>query len=525
MNAFVASTEGLDALVRVTAPCGQLIGRKRGTKRGTKRDEVAVFKGIPYAQPPVGVLRWRPPQRMTRWEGERLALEFGPAPIQHLPSRSSLMYRLNHDDANALVMSEDCLYLNVWTPSVERDTNLPVLVWIHGGANRTGHGGQALFDGSRLAARGMVVVTVNMRLGALGFLSLPQLAEEDAHGASGNYGVQDVVAALEWVQENIAAFGGDSSRVTIAGNSAGAAMVTHLMAAPSARGYFRAAIGQSLSAIFRPELRMTPHHVAAEAGLAAMSSLATSLDALRDLPATAFLHTPPQNVVIDGRLLTEDTVDVFMDGRQARVPLLVGWNADEGSLYATQQALQELRLAHLDAHARAVLEAAYAGVDGEWAGEARRRLVGDRRFAYPVWRWARTHAETSGAPTWAYEFDHRLPLPDRLAPPPDGGDEYGAFHTAELPYTWDNLAARPWAWSDADHEVARCLADTWTRFVVSGDPNGQALPLWPSFDLSKQQHLMRLGAHPEPIGTPRRQAFEVFDQLYFSAVRSRGANQ
>lgn len=497
---------GTGTLVRVSADAGWLAGRRCGA--------VSVFKGIPYAVPPVGALRWKPPQRRQHWDGERLALELGPAPIQELPLRSTLMYRLNHDEPQPLVMSEDCLYLNVWSPSPSRGVNLPVLVWIHGGGHKSGHGGQDLFDGSNLSARGMVVVTVNMRLGALGFLSLPGLAAEDPLGASGNYGVQDVVAALEWVQDNIAAFGGDPARVTVAGNSAGAATVTHLMAAPAARQLFRAAIGQSASGIFRPERRMPTQH---EAGQQAMSWLNAPVDRLRELPETAFLHIPVQGVVVDGRLLVEDTTDVFLDGRQAGIPLLAGWNADEGSLYsspAAAAALQDLPGAISAQHLPK--EIYPLGSDARGLAGAR-ALVGDRRFAYPVWRWARTHAETSGAPVWLYEFDHSLPLPEDLPLPPDGGSAYGTFHTSELPYMWDNLAARPWAWSDADHGIARQMADAWAHFVIHGTPHGTGMPAWHAFNAMDENHLMVFGETIKPGSARRREAFDLFDAIYLHA--------
>ncbi|RJF95585.1 carboxylesterase/lipase family protein [Noviherbaspirillum saxi] len=503
----VGSDFDVGAFIHISTASGSLVGRRRGA--------VIAFKGIPYAKPPVGALRWRPPQRAPRWQGVRPALDLGPAPIQELPPRSSLLYRLNNDDSRALVMSEDCLYLNVWSPEPSPGTNLPVLVWIHGGANKTGHGGQDLFDGSRLAARGIVVVTVNMRLGALGFLALPELAAEDSKGASGNYGAQDVVAALDWVQDNIASFGGDVTRVTIAGNSVGAATVTHLMAAPAARGLFRAALGQSLSGIFRPELRMATQAEAAERGRTAVSSLGRSIEQLRDLPATAFVPIASQGIIVDGRLLSEDTTDVFIAGRQARIPLLVGWNADEGSLYASPSAVDDLKLELHSEQAQSMLKQVYPyAYDKDGHGD-RRALVGDRRFVYPVWRWARTHAETTGCPTWVYKFEHLPPLPDELPPPPDGGAGYGTFHTAELPYAWDNLGVRPWAWSDSDHVMAKNLADTWGRFVATGDPNGNGLPKWDQFDSSHEHHLMVFGTTTKPGFASRREAFDIFDSMYF----------
>lgn len=425
------------------------------------------------------------------------------------------MYRLNFDDAQPLVTSEDCLYLNIWTPEPSPSGHLPVMLWIHGGANRVGHGGQDLFDGNRLAMRGIVVVTINMRLGALGFLSLPELAAEDSEGASGNYGLQDVVAALAWVQENIGAFGGNASAVTVAGNSAGAAMVTHLMAAPGARGMFRAAIGQSVSGVFRAEGRMMTHQVAAECGLNAVGSLGRSVAQLRDLPATAFLGIAPQGVIVDGRFLVEDTTDTFIAGRQAAVPLLVGWNEDEGSLFASPAAADEMLHLVSNEQRHELLRLTYTGASEKEGSAARRILVGDRRFAYPVWRWARTHADTIGAPTWLYKFNHRLPLPTDLPPPSDGGNGYGTFHSAELPYMWDNLDVRPWAWTEEDRAVARRLSDTWVRFIMTGDPNGGDLPPWSRFESSNDTQLMELGRVPSTGPVPRRNAFAIFDE-YFS---------
>lgn len=502
----------MDSLIKITATAGSLVGRRCG--------QVAAFKGIPYAVPPVGSLRWRPTQRAPRWEGTRSALDFGPAPIQELPPRSSLLYRLNNDDAHALVMSEDCLYLNVWTPEPSPMAKLPVLFWVHGGGNKMGHGGQDLFDGARLAARGIVVVTVNMRLGALGFLSLPGLAEEDELGASGNYGLQDVVSALGWVQDNIAAFGGDAARVTIAGNSSGSAIVSHLMATSAARGMFGAAIGQSASGLFRHEGRhLVTHAEVAERGQAAVASLGKSLKQLRDLPAMAFLRIQPQGVIVDGRVLTEDSTDVFLQGRQAAVPLLAGWNADEGSLYATSDALAALNVGNYPETSQATLAQIYPGVSSPEGWASRRALVGDRRFTYPVWRWARTHADTTGSPTWAYEFNHQLPLPVDLPPPPDGGEGYGCFHTAELPYTWDNLAARPWGWRERDHEMARCLADTWVRFITHGDPSGGELPTWQSLNVGGDKPLMVFDAVIHASRPKHLKAFEVFDQMYFGSTQ------
>jgi para-nitrobenzyl esterase len=437
---------------------------------------VAVFRGIPFAEPPVGELRWRPPRPAPRWEGERRAYDFGPAPLQPQPPRDSIMYHTNFADRRALVMSEDCLYLNVWTPAPSRTASgLPVMVWVHGGGNRYGHGGQEIHDGRALARRGLVVVTLNHRLGALGFLAHPELAAEDDLEASGNYGLLDIVAALTWVQENIAALGGDPGRVTLAGNSAGAAHICHLMAAQQARPLFGAALGQSASGIGRAEGPLVGQSEAQKQGLRWAEAYGDrDIAGLRRLDGVELVLRGHFGPVVDGRILTEPSDQVFADGRQHAVPLLVGSNTDEGSVYATPDALRRLPL-------EAGADELYPVRDVAEARATARRFTGESRFTYPVWRWATEHRGT--APTWLYRFERTPPLPDGLdlVPPRDGLPSYGVHHTAELPYVLDNLAKRPWPWDEADHELARTMADAWARFVATGDPNGGALPVWPAF--------------------------------------------
>ncbi|MFJ9380719.1 carboxylesterase/lipase family protein [Streptomyces sp. NPDC101455] len=405
---------------------------------------VAVFRGVPFAAPPVGALRWRPPQAAEGWDGERRAVAFGPAPLQPQPPRGSVMYRTNFADRRPLVMSEDCLYLNVWTPEPSPAAGLPVMVWIHGGGNRYGHGSQDIHDGASLAARGLVVVTLNHRLGALGFLAHPGLAAEDALGACGNYGLLDIVAALAWVRENISAFGGDPDRVTLAGNSAGAAHICHLMASTAARPLFRAALGQSASGVGRAEGPLPGQEDARKQGLSYADGFgAHDIETLRAVSGADLVVRGHFGPVVDGRILTEPSDDVFAVGRQHAVPLLVGTNLDEGTVYAK---------------------------DGQDP-----KTVGDTRFVRPVWHWAHTHRATTGAPTWMYRFTRRPALPPGL---PD----LGVYHTAELPYALDNLDRRPdWPWRPADRVLAGAMADAWARFVCSADPNGAGPERWPQF--------------------------------------------
>lgn len=454
-------------MIRARTAAGRLVGEWDG--------DVALFRGIPFAEPPVGDLRWRPPRPAARWDGERRAYDFGPAPLQPQPPRDSIMYHTNFADRRALVMSEDCLYLNVWTPDPARAGGLPVMVWIHGGGNRYGHGGQEIHDGLAMARRGLVVVTLNHRLGALGFLAHPELAAEDDLGASGNYGLLDIIGALTWVRENIAAFGGDPDRVTLAGNSAGAAHICHLMAAQTARPLFRAALGQSASGIGRAEGPLVEQGEAQKQGLRWAEAFGDrDIAGLRRLDGVELVLRGHFGPVVDGRILTEPSDEVFAAGRQHAVPLLVGSNLDEGSVYAAPDVLRRLPL-------EPGTDELYPVRHVEEARCTARRFTGESRFTYPVWQWAAEHRRT--APTWVYRFAHTPPLPDglNLAPPRDGLPDYGAYHTAELPYTLDNLDRRPWPWNEADRELARTMADAWARFVATADPNGGALPMWPAF--------------------------------------------
>ena len=454
-------------MTRVRTGAGRLVG---------ERDrEVAVFRGIPFAEPPVGELRWRPPRPTARWDGERRAYDFGPAPLQPRPPRDSVMYHTNFADRRALVMSEDCLYLNVWTPDPAHAAGLPVMVWIHGGGNRYGHGGQEIHDGGAMARRGLVVVTLNHRLGALGFLAHPDLAAEDDLGASGNYGLLDIIAALTWVRENIAAFGGDPDRVTLAGNSAGAAHICHLMASQSARPFFRAAVGQSASGIGRAEGPLGEQGEAQKQGLRWAEAFGDrDIAGLRGLDGVELVLRGDFGPVVDGRVLTGSSDEVFAAGRQHPVPLLVGSNTDEGSVYASPDALRRVPV-------EPGTDELYPIRDLAEARRTARLFTGESRFTHPVWRWAMAHRER--APTRVYRFTRTPPLPDDLdlAPPLDGLSGYGVYHTSELPYALDNLNQRPWPWTEADHELACTMADAWARFVETGDPNGGTLPSWPAF--------------------------------------------
>ena len=488
---------------------------EHGQLAGDWAGPIAVFRGIPFATPPVGPARWRPPASPAAWRGVRRATEFGPAPVQPQPRRDSVMFHANFADRRALVMSEDCLYLNVWTPDPAFSAGLPVLVWLHGGGNRFGYGSQDIHDGRNLASRGIIVVTLNYRLGALGFLAHPELCREDPAGASGNWALLDIMAALRWVRANIGSFGGDPAQVTLAGNSAGAALACHLMAVPAARGLFARVIGQSSSGLCLPDGPMQSLEQAAAAGEAfARSAGAAGLAALRAMSAVELSAGGPFGPVVDGALLVQDTQHAFAQGAQAPVPLLVGSNADEGSIYTSAGAAAELAGLAAGHPSGSEFRAAYPAGSPQERRDSARLFTGESRFVWPVWRWAISHARTSAAPVWVYRFSRQPPLPDAgLAAPPDGGAGYGAFHTAELLYAWDNLGQRGWPWAPADHAVAAAMSSAWARFAAAGDPAGGELPGWSAFTGQDDAAVMHF-ADPVRAGTmDRLDAMHVLDAM------------
>ncbi|TAJ67387.1 carboxylesterase family protein [Brevundimonas sp.] len=458
-----------DALVRAETAQGGIVGRRV--------DGVASFKGLPYAAPPVGPLRWRPPQQPAAWTGERDAGQVGAICIQP-PSNGD-------PGVGPLPMSEDCLTLNVWTPEARGTEPLPVMVWIHGGGYNNGSGTAALYDGARLARRGVVVVTINYRLGRLGFFDHPALASERSPDEpAANYGVMDQIAALEWVRDNAAAFGGDPGNVTIFGESAGGAAVTQLMVAPSARGLFHRAVVQSgmgrqrsaalaLDRPGRPSAQSLGRAWARGAGLAAN---ATAAD-LRAVPAEGLLNPMPafysDNLIVDGVVLTEDVVQAFAGGREAPVPLILGANSaefwwirpsDAGAYGRTDDAMTE---AEHDA-----LLAAYGGPEGY-----DQHVVSDLVFNEPGRHLARLHA-ANGHPTWLYRFD----VAPESNPEPSGG----ATHASERPYVFDNLHTVGRPMGERDERAATAMADYWTTFAERGDPNGPGRPAWPEFGAERR---------------------------------------
>jgi para-nitrobenzyl esterase len=421
-------------------------------------------------------------------------------------------------------VSEDCLYLNIWTPAKGKTAHehLPVLVWIYGGGCINGSASMPLYWGDRLAQKGIIVVTVAYRLGPLGFLALPELTRESPHQSSGNYGLLDQIAALEWIQRNITAFGGDPKCVTIAGQSSGSISVSILMASPLAKGLFQRAIGES-GGLFEP-LQLGPKFVLANAerdGEKYAGSLgAPTLKDLRQLPATALTGNAGGIVhaVVDPHVLPRSPYETFASGQQNDVPLLIGSNADEARAIVDvtheTAATFDTDLEHSVGQLPPPLIAAYPHATDEEARKARLGLERDLRFGWDMWAWARLQAETGQSPVFYYSFRQVPPFP-----PGSLYEGWGASHFAELWYVFDHLDQSPWKWTAGDRKLAGEMSSYWVNFARTGDPNGPGLPSWPAFANGDSKVLYM--ADPITVGgVANIQGLSVFDSVY-TAVRGK----
>jgi para-nitrobenzyl esterase len=458
---------------------------------------VQAFKGVPYARPPVGNLRWQPPQPPEKWEGVRPATAFGPRCVQPDRVHNAIGY------FGPEAQSEDCLYLNVWTVAAPGEKR-PVMVWFHGGGFMVGSGALPFSNGDHLARAGVVVVTVNYRLGRLGFLAHAELSAEQPQHTSGNYGLLDQIASLRWVRDNIAAFGGDPECVTIFGQSAGSSSVSTLMASPLAKGLFHRAIGQSGGAFFARILRTIPEAEAAGADFARAIG-ASDIEELRQRSAREIQFVIPEHgcalnefydssqpkgidrangwSIVDDHVLKDFPLNVFTRRAHNDVPLLTGATADEGSTQpptATIAEFQRRARADYGALAEAFLKL-FPADNPEQLEQSSRRSVGTRVFNWENWTWANLQREFGRNPVYFYHFAHVPPKPI-LAGGGDLSRDIGAFHTAEIPYVFKTLDCRSWPWRDIDREVSRVLGAYWANFAGTGDPNGAGLPSWPCYD-------------------------------------------
>ena len=556
------------ALTKMAVSCGvsMLLGSityagtvktEGGVIQGTVEDGLAVYRGIPYAAPPVGDLRWRAPQPPATWQGVRMAEQFGAPCIQ---SNRAI-------ENNPIKHNEDCLYLNVWSPAKSAADRLPVMFWIHGGGFTAGATLERLYHGEQLAKKGVVMVTIGYRLGVMGFLAHPGLSAESPRRVSGNYGVLDMIAALQWVQRNIAAFGGDPKRVTIFGESAGGAAISILCASPLAKGLFHRAISQS-GGFFAPPVRgsaggpmagrLLPDAEQAGAAWGATLGASTIAD-LRKLPADKLLAastpagrgaaapsgrgetTPPgrgtpapaaaraaapapaprptTSPVVDGWAIVDDHYRLYEAGRYNDTPILVGYNSDEGASIGTPQSVESYIEGVRQRYGPFAdkLLALYPSGEGKVAKTAR-DLSRDVSFGWATWTWARLQAKTGKSKAFLYYFDQH---PDY--PPDSPRYGWGAPHAAEVPFVFQHLDLRPNERTPEDKGLSETIVAYWINFATRGDPNGPGLANWPAFSEARPQAMhFAHTAQPGPVAS--EEGLKVLE-AYFARLRAGGAEK
>ena len=484
----------------------------QGTLQGTRDADLYLFRGVPFAAPPVGNLRWRPPQPAASWKGVRNADAFAARCMQR-PVFSDMRFRSNG-------ISEDCLYLNVWTSTLDASARQPVLVYFYGGGFIAGDGSEFRYDGASMARRGITTVTVNYRLDVFGMLAHPELTKESPAHASGNYTLLDQAAALKWVRTNIAAFGGDPQRITIAGESAGSMSVSGLMASPLSKDLIAGAIGESGSALFN----LMPLSTGEENGVAFMKAAgATSLAELRRMPAEQLLELagregmPRTTIIQDGMFFTEAPAQTFAQGRQAHVPLLVGSNSQEnwyGGVLgqepptpANYARVLKTRFGDVDA---ARLMKLYPGNTDEEVMRSGTALAGDMFLGYVTWKWAELHTATGKAPTYYYYYSH--PRPVTVAEPNKPADP-GAVHSAEIEYAMGNLATnKVFKWTPADYQVSAVMQDYFANFIRHGNPNDEHLQDWAPYGDAGHPR-MTIDVEPKLAPDAHRERYELLREI------------
>lgn len=513
--------------VQVTTTNGIIEGEFDVTKN------IQSFKGIPFAQPPVGDLRWKAPQPVTNWTGVKQTKKFGPRAVQP--------YLYGDMGFRSDGISEDCLYLNVWSPAKSADEKLPVLVYFYGGGFAAGDGSENRYDGENMAKKGIVTLTVNYRLGIFGFFSHPELTKESPNHASGNYGFLDQNAALKWVQANIAQFGGDPKRVTIAGESAGSIAVSAQMASPLSKNLIAGAIGES-GGSFYPTLAPIPLAEAEKTGLEFGQKIgAKSLKELRAM-STLELYQKSSGTsmgvfksTIDGYFLPKSLPEIFESKQQAMIPLLLGWNSEEmtfralniGKDLTNESYAAKIKELYGD-KAQEVLKLYPAG-NTEITEQSATDLAGDRFIAYSTWKWFDLHRKNSSQNVYRYYFSKPRPeMRDKdleaglaggvikknqnalKAPKPKG-----AVHSAEIEYAMGNLATnKDYAWTEDDYKVSETMMNYFANFIKSGNPNGDKLPVWPMAKDEKNPEIMIIDVESKATKAENDARYLFLDKEY-----------
>jgi para-nitrobenzyl esterase len=506
-----------------------------GTIEGTtEQSGIRSFKGIPFAQPPVGELRWKEPQPAKNWQGVRPAKKFGPRAMQ-LALFGDMGFRSDG-------MNEDCLYLNVWTPAKSAKERLPVLVYFYGGGFMAGDGSEPRYDGESMARKGIVTLTVNYRLGLFGFFAHPELTKESPHRASGNYGYLDQSAALRWVQQNIEAFGGDPKKVTIAGESAGSVSVSAQMVSPLSKGLIAGAIGESGSLL--GTLPPAPLSEGEKNGVEFTTSVgAKSLADLRAMPADKLLEATAKvpfgrfSATVDGYFFPKPPSQLFAAGEQAHVPLLAGWNSEEmnarvvlGQEKPTPENYTKAVQKLYGEQASEVLKL-YSGTTEDEILQAATDLASDRFIGYSTWKWADIQSKTGGKPVYRYLYSRPRPAmtPEmgNAAPGLAGGvvksdapaakapPARGAVHSAEIEYAMGNLATnKVYAWTSDDYKVSEVMQNYFANFIKTGNPNGSGLPAWSAVTNGNAVPVMHIDVTTRQEPEQKRGRYLFLDPLY-----------
>ena len=485
---------------------------EHGLVQGTSEDGLTVYRGIPFAVPPVGDLRWRAPQPAAKWEGVLQATNFGPSPVQ--ASRIGPK------------MSEDCLYLNVWTPAKSADDHLPVLVWIYGGGFSAGSTSDRSYSGEKLAGKGVVLVSINYRVGQLGFLAHPELSAENPNHVSGNYGLLDQIAGLQWVKKNIAAFGGDPNQVTIFGESVGGISVSMLCASPLAKGLFQGAISESGGSFGPPRPTTFPGENlkrladAERAGEAyAKTAGVSSIAELRKLAADKLPASRGMGgawPILDGWLIPDDQYKLYAAGKYNDTPILVGYNSDEGASFSPPKTPADYITGVKTRYGRFAddLIKAYP-VGTNTVPKTARDLARDAAFGWHTWTWARLQAQAGKSKVFYYYFDQHPEYPESS---PRAG--YGSPHGMEVAYVFQHLNPNNPQTTRTDLEISDAMATYWTNFAKHGDPNGKGVPAWPAFNDSNPQ-VMCFNQTPHLGPVPSVESLKILDG-YFAWRRTPG---
>ncbi|WP_346863514.1 carboxylesterase family protein [uncultured Draconibacterium sp.] len=471
--------------------------------------EITVFKGIPFAAPPVGDLRWKAPKEAMAWQGVKVCDTFSASPIQATPV--PFMMWTQEFIAPKEPLSEDCLYLNVWTAAKSAEEKRPVFVYIYGGGFSSGSGAVPIYDGTEMAKKGLVFITVNYRVGTMGFLAHPELTAESPNHASGNYGLLDQVEALKWVQKNCKAFGGDPNNVTIAGQSAGAFSINYLVASPLSKGLFHRAIAESGGAVLGSSAlaRGSNLETAEEAGVKFAESLgASSITGLRAKSADEILNgRGPGIPIVDGYFLPESVGEIFAQGKQNDVPVIMGWNQDEGFGGAPVPADQFKERAKQLFGDKADAFLKLFPVETDEAAFALQNDLGAlQTFGIQSYKWMQLQNQTASSKVFMYRFEKNVPYAE-------GMNDYGAFHTGEVPYAYNNLKMSPRPWTEADYKVAETMSDYWVNFAKNGDPNGDDLPHWEACSPDNLK-AMRFNAETKGAELPNIDLLNFLDNFY-----------